>query len=514
MVTRPQTLLHTNLFAPRTLGVGFHNVGSEGVLRASNEAIIKRIQHYYGERCGHLPLNATNIRALVDAPSEEICAQMAYLSTLFGKNIMPITFDELKQEILGTNSSYALHPVSLVGADSSRPSPIDRLVADQIPLVVPYINVPEIEIRLHNELNAQSWGLPGIMTNALKNKVNFYRLADEFNLPGFYPPDYTVAHIFDVAREAEKFLRRIEDIYQKAGVAGAYPLGVMLRASEEDGNYGCCLAYEDAGDIIVVEDGDAEHAHYYQHWQEALANSQEHLITTMNLQKETRVVISRYIDFEDSPGMSVVIMDDRVETLGWNGQLQKPGSKACVGTSTYIPKNTYMQRMQQEYEAQTTAFFEALLRKTAQKCGIDFASIRAVANLDIMMPSELEKTLQRQRKQPQGNYLAECNPRWTNYTDAIMVVLGANHKEQTISNMREVIQSGIWSIDKHPLPQGLDPQIVRAHVAERDTVLKQHGTRIICRMAKNPMGLIFAGNLTQAQQEVNEILTLLSAQRA
>src|SRR5207248_453731 len=177
-------------------------------------------------------------------------------------------------------------------------------------LVVPYINVPEIETRLHNEFRAESWGLPGIMTHMLKNKVSFYRLADEFDLPGFYPPDYTVAHIFDVAQEAERFLRQVEEIYQKAGVAGAYPLGVMLRASEEDGNYGCCLAYEDAGGIVVVEDGDSDHAHYYRHWQEALANLQEHLITTMNVQKETRVVISRYIDFEDSPGMSVVIMDD------------------------------------------------------------------------------------------------------------------------------------------------------------------------------------------------------------
>ena len=130
-----------------------------------------------------------------------------------------------------------------------------------------------------------------------------------------------------------------------------------------------------------------------------------------------------------------------------------------------------------------------------------------------MIPGELEKRLQRARIQPEGNYLAECNPRWTNYTDAIMVVLGANRKEQTISNMREVIQSGICTIDKHPLPEGVDPQSARACIAERDAILKQDGTRIICRMAKNPMGLIFAGDLTRAQHEVNEILTMLSAQK-
>ena len=479
------SILHTSLFAstsPRTLGVGFHNVGSEGVLRASNEVMVKYVQHYYGERCGHLPLNASTIKALVDAATPEIHAQMTYLSTLFDKDVIPTTLDALKKE--------------------------KEQVPALAPLVVPYINVPEIETRLHHELGAEVWGLPGKMTHVLKNKASFYQLVDEFGLEGFYAPDYTIATISDVAREAARFLQQVEDIYKQAGVGEVYPLGVMLRASEEDGNYGCCLAYEHAGGIIVVQDGDADHAQYYTHWQEALAISQEHLAATMNVQKEARVVISRYIDFADSPGMSVVIMENRVASLGWNGQLQKPGSKACIGTSTYIPRNAYMQRMQQAYEAQTAAFFETFLRRTAQRCGIDFASIRGVANLDIMIPTELEQRLQRQRKQPEGNYLAECNPRWTNYTDAIMTMLGATRQEQTIYNMKAVIAAGICTIDKHPLPANLDPQNVRAYIAERDDVLKQEGTRIICRMAKNPMGLIFAGDVVRAQQEVDTLLTL------
>ena len=284
----------------------------------------------------------------------------------------------------------------------------------------------------------------------------------------------------------------------------------MLRAAEEDGNYGCCLIYEDAGRILVVQDGDAHHAHYYTQWHDALAIAQKHLATTMNVQKEARIVISRYIDVADSPGMSVVVMENQVESLGWNGQLQKPGSKACVGTSTYVPRSAYLKRMQQVYEAQTAAFFEVFLRRTAQQCGIEFASIRGVANLDIMIPGELEKKLQRRRKQLEGNYLAECNPRWTNYTDAIMTILGANRREQTISNMRTVIAEGIATIDKHPLPENVDPQDVRASIAQRDEVLKREGTRIICRMAKNPMGLIFAGDVAKAQQEVNTILTILA----
>ncbi len=481
------SILHTPLFAStatHVLGVGFHNVGSEGVLRASNEEMVNYVQHYYGERCGHLPLHAERIRVLVSLPTPEIRAQLHYISSLSGKEVLPVTFDELRRE------------------RESAP--------ELVPLVVPYINVPETEARLLKELGTGAWGLPAKMTHVLKNKASFYQLADEFGLDGFYPPDYTIACIYDVAAEAERFLRRVENIYREAGVAEAYPLGVILRATEEDGNYGCCLVYEHAGGIAVVQDGDAEHAHYYTEWKEALAASQQHLAATMNVEKESRVVISRYIDFADSPGTSVVILEGHVESLGWNGQLQKPGSKACIGTSTYVPRDAYMQRMQQLYEEKTAAFFEAFLRKTAQKCGIAFASIRGVANLDIMIPGELERRLQRQRKLPDGNYLAECNPRWTNYTDAIMTVLGANHKEQTPYTMKEVIAEGISTIDKQPLPVKADPQEVRARIAERDAVLQQEGTRIICRMAKNPMGLIFAGDTVRAQQEVNRLLAALS----
>jgi hypothetical protein len=416
----------------------------------------------------------------VDFPTAEIRAQMMYLSGLFGKNIIPVTFDELREE--------------------------KERAPEQAALVVPYINVPEIETRLHNDLRAESWGLPGKMTHILKNKASFYHLVDEFGLEGFHSPDYSISTIADVVKEAGDFLGRVEDLYKKAEVAHAYPLGVMLRAAESDGNYGCCLVYENDGGIVVVPNGDADHSECYDQWHQALVVSQKHLTATMNPQKEARVVISRYIDFADSPGMSVVIMADRVESLGWNGQLQKPGSKACIGTSTYIPKSPYMQRMQQEYEEQTAAFFEVLLRKTAQKCGVDFATIRGVANLDIMIPGELERQFRRQRKQSAVNYLAECNPRWTNYTDAIMTVLGASRKEQTVYNMRSVIEAGISTFDKYPLPTNVDPQIVRTRIAERDDALKQDGTRVICRMAKNPMGLIFAGNVKRAQQEVQSIL--------
>ena len=153
----------------------------------------------------------------------------------------------------------------------------------------------------------------------------------------------------------------------------------------------------------------------------------------MDQEKETRIVISRYIDMVDSPGMSVVIMDGRIESLGWNGQLQQNGSKACIGTSTYKPANASLARLQKIYEGQTLAYFEAILRRAAQKCGVDFASMRGVANIDIMLPSELEEMLQKKRGYKPSHYVAECNPRWTNYTDAIMTVIGVNRKNRPLA---------------------------------------------------------------------------------
>src|SRR5947209_10444524 len=475
-------ILDTALFATPvspTLGVGFHNVGS-GVLRASHETVVKQVERHYGERCGHLPLDAGNVRVLVDQHTTDIRTQMDYLSQLFGKTVTPRTLDELRAE--------------------------KEKLAGPAPLVVPYINVPETETHMRAALGTQPWGLPGNMTHALKNKVNFYLLADEFDLEEFRPPDYAVSTLDDLTKAATHFLSWVEELYHQAGIAHIYPMGVMLRAAESDGNYGCCLVYENSTGIEVVPNGDVEHAQRYTCWQDALHSSREHLAATMNTQKEARIVISRYIDFADSPGMSVVIIEGQVKSLGWNSQLQKKGSKACIGTSTYLPRNPHLQRMQQQYEEQTAAFFETFLRKTARKCGVDFASIRGVANVDIMIPGELELKLQRERKQPVVNYLAECNPRWTNYTDAIMTVLGANRKAQTINNMRVVIQAGICTFDKYPLPEKVDVGRLRAYLAERDDVLKLEGTRIICRMAKNPMGLIFAGDVKQAEQEVQSAL--------
>src|SRR5579884_2511829 len=187
---------------PIDMGVGFHNVGS-GVLRASHEAMVRYVERHYGERCGHFPFNAERLYALVEQHTPDIRSQMAYLSDLFGKTITSVTLNELRAERERKGSSL---------------------------LVVPYINVPETEARMQEALGTQPWSLPGKLTDALKNKVNFYRLANEFQLAGFYPPDYIVSALKNLVPSAAKFLSHVEDIYRQEGMTQSYPLGLMMRA--------------------------------------------------------------------------------------------------------------------------------------------------------------------------------------------------------------------------------------------------------------------------------------------
>jgi hypothetical protein len=476
-------ILHASLFAADkkwTIGAGFHNIG--GVLRASNKKVVDKLEAHYGERCGHVPLDAQKVRVLVEVPTLAIQAQMSYLSQLFGKEIKAVTFEDLQRES----------------------------ETDERPLVVPYVNVPEAGQRLQGIVEADLWGIPAPMVHLLKNKADFYRLADELDLPGLRPPDYVISSVYDVYSEARRFLAAIELLYCEAGVVAHYPLGIVLRAAESDGNYGSCLLYARGDMVLAVHDGDADHIQVHQDWNDALLAAQKSLAMTMDVQKETRVVISRYIDMADSPGMSVVLLDGHAQSLRWNGQLQGTDSKACVGTSCYMPRSAYLRAWQQRYEEQSASIFVSLLKQTAAKCHIDFATIRGLANIDMMLPGAAEIALQQKRKQPFVHYLAECNPRWTNYTDAIMVMIGANRKAPTINNMQAVIRDGISTIDKLPLPAHVNPALVREQIWSVDEKLKQDGTRIVCRMTKNPMGVIFAGDIQRAQQAFGSAVALLA----
>lgn len=476
--------LTASLFAPQTpltVGVGYHNIGS-GVLRASHADMIKQVSAHYGERCGHLPLDAEHLYILVALHSPTADAQIAYLSASLGKTIHAVTETELQEQL----SRYEVAPA----------------------LFVPYINVPQTDSWVQSVFGGRCWGLPSAMVDVLKNKASFYNLLDTFDLPDWRAPEYRIAQLVDLPQAAHAFLGEIETLLSETGLT-EYPLGVMLRAAESDGNYGCCLLYEERQRVTLIPNGEATALLTYPNWREALLDAQQILEATMDLHKESRVVLSRYIDLADSPGLSLALLNGEVVSLRWNGQLQEAGSKACVGTGSYWPRTETLARLRDQYEPQTVAWFTTLLQNVARHCGFDFSTIRGLANIDIMLPSPLEVELQRRRGLQAVGYIAECNPRWTNYTDAIMSVIGANRQIPTVQQMLTTIDRGILAVDKYKIPISIDTQQLRARIADVDQTLQADGTRIICRMATHPLGVIFAGDVARAQQELARIIAAM-----
>lgn len=478
------TMLTASLFAsrqPHTIGIGFHNIGS-GCFAASHPELVQRIEDHYGQRCGHLPLEAEQVYVMVATPTDEIREQWAYLSQLMGKTITVSTPRDI---------AIALHTID----------PSDALV-------VPYINTPQTEHWLEEKLGIASWGLPGKMVQLLKNKADFHQLVEDLHLEGMTVPEYKIVPVSAVPLAALGFLDRIEKIISEAGMSG-YPLGIMLRAAESDGHYGSCLVYKQQRRILIIPDGDRRRVQYSSIWQDAFLVAQQHLMSCMDQRKEPRVVMSRFVDVVDSPGLSVVLLDGQIASLGWNSQLQARGSTACVGTGSYQPKNALLTRLQQTTEAHTVAGFESLLRQVALKCGLDFSSLRGVANLDLMLPGPQERLFRKRRGLVPTVYLAECNPRWTNYTDALLTVVAIKRQIPTVNALRGTIQEGLSTVDHYHLPPGVEPQQVRDELLRRDAALRQAETYIVCRMAHNPMGFIFAGNVQRAQQEIASLLRQL-----
>lgn len=460
------------------LGLGFHNIGS-GVLRYSQEDVKKTVQDYYAQRCGHLPLNAKNVGMLVEEITDDLRSQTAYLSKLYNREIKLLTPEDVKN--LKTK-----------------------------PLIVPYIAVPEVEEQF-SQFDAHMWGIPSKLTHVLKNKSEFYRLVNFLHIENFRVPEYTTTYLTEVIPYTKSFLKKIEDMYDEAGMRNSYPLGVMLRAADEDGNFGSSLLYEKGKYVVMIPNGEVSDARVYGNWEEALVNSKRILAAAMQTQKEPRVVVSRYIDTLDSPGMSVVIIKGSVYSLGWNVQTQKEPSRNPVAAGTYRPTDPVLKALQEKYEDYSAKVLEKYIRKTAERCKINFNAIEGIANIDLILPSDLEKKFQEKRGNKVEFYFSECNPRWTTYTDAVMTVLGAQHRDQTVNNMLNVINEGIAVVDKYKLPSNVDPRSVRDFIYTKDQELQKSGTRIICRMTTNPMGVIYAGDIELAQAEMRNIVKSLAS---
>jgi len=472
-----------SLFVPegrRKIGVGYHNV--QDVLHASDKNVLEYIERHYGQRCGHVPMdNVDKSVVLVRQQSDAVKTQFDYISDLAGRRVEPRTEGELRQEI-------------------------ERSEGER-PLIVPYARLPITEEGLKNKFDADVWGLPPGMVAKLKNKAEFHELIDKGEFEGIHVPDFAISNIDSLSVRGKEFLdRRVEGLYREHDMPN-YRRGVVVRSAECDGNYGIGIVKQDNGNMVFIPDGNEKDARRFGMWEEALRECQNYLKKSIDVKKEGRVVVSRLLDIVDSPGMSMVVLNGEVASLGWNGQLQDRGT-ACVGTGTYRPKNKELEKLRDENEGGVAVATERLLRRVADQQGIDFKSIRGFANIDLMIPGAMEVELQKKRHGRPFLYTAEMNPRFTNFTDALMMMAAIEGKKQAISSIREVIGKGIQTEDKFDIPPNIEIERVRDMVYRKDGELQRRGSRLFLRMPdKGSLGMIYGGDVFVARRTLQDGIT-------
>lgn len=459
-------------------GFGDHNVHE--IFPAGSPELIEYLEQHYGQRCGHLP-DTEQVGVFVGNANPIVHAQMDYYSSLLGA---PIKVEERRS----LNGQYK-------GA-----------------LVVPYINTSAAERRFQSH-GLEIWGLPGKIVDNLKNKATCHRLIREMGIPGFSVPDHRIIDVDNISVETVTYLQQIQADYARTNTQG-YPVGVMMRAAESDGNYGACYLKETPTGVNLVPNGDSKEVVQHKDWRSALQNAQNYLLSTASANKgvEPRIVVSRLMDLADSPGMSALIVNGEILPLRWNGQVRESAeSSACVGTSTYQSPTENLRRIQEDYEESSALAFANFIRSVIKKYGYNPKDVSGFVNVDLMIPSEMEVKFQRKL---QGNpnlssgdliTVAEINPRFTNYTDALLLVAGISGLEKTPRNILKIIQNGVYTYDKYPIKDGTKVDEVEDKIRKLDSDLQYFGTRIVLRMRDRSIGLVFAGDVPEARRRFDAL---------
>lgn len=469
-----------------------------------SDEIADKLNRHYGSRGGALDWGSPNVGLIVAHKTPAITEQAAYLGATAGRK---------------------LHVWELADLQNGH-GPAETLI-------VPYINTYKTEEDV-KKLGQESWGLPPAIVARLKNKVNFHEAVKSTEVEGFEVPEYKIATLRDVGHVARKVISESEELYAQHDLSGRYPMGVVIRAEESDGNYGNVIIHEindekkwgekTAGKIIVITNGkltteningkDVPKLYRKGDWSTPIRDANRSLQNSFEKGAKPRFVVSRYMNLADSPGMSLVLNKGYVESLGWNTQIQAEGTTACIGTEKYRPKTPYLARMQDMYEAQTAEDFASFILETAKHEKIPFEDIVGIINVDIMLPGPLEVELRRKKGQGDGYYVAECNARFTNYTDATMAALGLTGGEPTPKQIQRTVWHGVTSIDRMDL-RGASPEAVRAELYEIDEVAKTGGdpNRAFMRMPDSPAGIILTGNRNLAQAKVDRAIESATGRR-
>lgn len=445
------------------LGVAIHNVGTGGVLRSSSQEVRDYVGLHYGMRAGHIP-DAAKIGVIVQQPTQEVVEQADYLSGLFGKRVHVLDEAELAR-----HSS---------------------------PLVVPYINTPETSRRI--EEKAIVWGLPSPIVDRLKNKAESTDLAKQL---GIDLPDFKICETEEILEAGIFLVKQTKAAYEQAGLISDYPVGVIIRAAESDGGYGNAELFENGKSITVICNGEAKDAVDFSKWNEALEYAKGAIVASVDSSTlDKRVVLSRRIDIEASPGLSIFIKDGEYYSLGWNSNVQQSDhGKASVGTTTFKPNSEYARRVQEIHEEKTARQLATLVWETAKATTTQGNEITGFVNLDMLIPGALERRyLQLKGRGSDLVYFCEVNPRLTNWTDALLLTLWVTQGKQTFEAMYSAAKRGVLTLDKVPV-RSKNPQILRDRVLAADQELaEQYDSRLILRMPKTPTaGVVIIGNTAQ-----------------
>lgn len=464
--------LDSSIFDPNhnyNYGWGYHNVAAN--FDAGERCMLEKISAHHGQRCGHLP-DTPNIGILVEATTSILSDQINYLSRMLKQ---PISIQQINQ------------PAPLTG------------------LAVPYLNTTATEQTL-NKLGLDVWGLPSLMVERTKNKADFHQDVRELGIDNFAVPDFRVVPVDQLVEAGNQYLTSIENLYSWAGLRGCYPVGLMLRSAQSAANYGSCSLVEAGKRFVLMENGDPNKAKTFDGPLETLKAAKNYIkgSALADTNVESRVIMTRFMKLAESPGLSVVIFQGEIYPLSWNGQVTEDGGTTCIGTSSYnLTKNGQTARL--DLEPLSTEAFGKFLRAEAKFLGIDFKTISGgVANIDIMVPGHRERYLQRLLNQHTPFLIAEANPRWTNWTDALSYCLGTKGVVRSVNNFRSAINDGVLTLDAYPFPTDTPLSRIREVIEALDNELEKEGTRILVRMIDNPTGLIITGDIKLALDSLNQ----------
>ncbi len=472
--------------------VAWHNVaGRQGVLCAAADHITDAVGHHYNSRAAdHVPyLPNVPVFVLADAPAE-VAQQLDYRGEVAGMHFTPIhnTTDLAK---LGIRRA----------------------------LFLPYIRLTDIE--LSDQIEWTRYGLPPQVIQHLKNKADMHQwLMDS----GFidHTLNFVACPIDDIPEVGATMLAQIATLYRELDMDHVYPLGIMVRGAQTDGNYGAGFLKEllqdigpyRRGQIILKRDGKSADMDVFDDWQSALLALRDHINHTTATHIENRVVMTRLLDIEVSPGMSAMLDNGILHPLAFNGQYTEPGAIACTGTCTLaadigeakaeVINALFLDQAQ-------TLLRQILTRRFMPRSDVE--SIQAMLNIDMMVVGELERELWNRSDgthwrhniarinadyaprpyDPALALFAEVNPRETNWTLAMKAVLQATRRPFTSGQLKaiswgqgvQVIARDMWR-----LPENVDMNALREGLLDYHRQLAANEEGFILRMPDNPAGVI------------------------